>query len=434
MFVVKDVIIHGSKILSGLREFSLLHSLAHVPVDKGAFAVHEVKLVVDAGKCLGNGRVVGNHADSALDLGQVSAGHLRGRLSIDTALESGGAPVHKLDRSVALDGAHGAIDLNGHDVSAVHETTAHVLAAPWVAASHHGDWVREHSIGELGNRVLLVEGLGVANERRVGRHEEVDARVGHERGGEVVHVNVERSVKAQRHREGGDHLRNETIEVGEGGALNVQALLADVVERLVVQRKGQVRVLEQRVGGEHGVVGLHHGGGHGGGGGDREGHLGLAAKVDREALEEKRAEARSGAAARGVEDEESLQAAAVVGNLADAVHGLVHNVLADGVVSASVVIGRVLLAVHDGVGVVQAAVGAVAHLVADGGLQVQEQRAGHHLSRLRLAEERVVGARLLAGSVVGGHASIGLDAVLVAVKLPTGVSHLDACLAHMDAH
>ncbi len=39
-----------------------------------------------------------------------------------------------------------------------------------------------------------------------------------------------------------------------------------------------------------------------------------------------------------------------------------------------------------------------------------------------------VGGRLL----VGGHLSVGLNAVLEAVELPTGVAHLDAGLADVD--
>jgi len=52
---------------------------------------------------------------------------------------------------------------------------------------------------------------------------------------------------------------------------------------------------------------------------DGEGQLGLAAVVDRQALEEERAQAGAGAAADGVEENEALQASAVVRELADAV-------------------------------------------------------------------------------------------------------------------
>jgi len=74
-----------------------------------------------------------------------------------------------------------------------------------------------------------------------------------------------------------------------------------------------------------------------------EGQLRLAAVVDRQALEEERAESGAGATADGVEDEEALEAGAVVRELANAVEHQVDDLLADGVVAAGVVVGGVLL-------------------------------------------------------------------------------------------
>ena len=56
----------------------------------------------------------------------------------------------------------------------------------------------------------------------------------------------------------------------------------------------------------------------------------------------------------------------------DPVRGVVDVVLADGVVAARVVVGRVLLAADHGGGVEQILIGARRDLVNDGGLQVDE--------------------------------------------------------------
>ena len=96
---------------------------------------------------------------------------------------------------------------------------------------------------------------------------------------------------------------------------------------------------------------------------DGEGELGLAAVVDREALEEERAEAGARAAADGVEDEEALEARAVVRELADAVEHEVDDLLADRVVAARVVVGGVLLARDELLRVEELAVRARADLV-----------------------------------------------------------------------
>ncbi len=76
---------------------------------------------------LSDGGGVRDHADGALDLGEVAAGHDGGRLVVDAALEAGGAPVHKLDRALGLDGGHGCVHVLGHHVSTVHQAARHVL-------------------------------------------------------------------------------------------------------------------------------------------------------------------------------------------------------------------------------------------------------------------------------------------------------------------
>jgi len=60
-----------------------------------------------------------------------------------------------------------------------------------------------------------------------------------------------------------------------------------------------------------------------------------------------------------VKDEKALQARALVGELADAIEHEVDDLLADGVVAARVVVGRVLLARDELLGVEELTVGAV---------------------------------------------------------------------------
>ena len=53
--------------------------------------------------------------------------------------------------------------------------------------------------------------------------------------------------------------RDEVVEVSIGGSGQLQGPEADVVQGLVVDAERLVRVLDQLVHGEGGVVGLHHG-------------------------------------------------------------------------------------------------------------------------------------------------------------------------------
>ena len=122
----------------------------------------------------------------------------------------------------------------------------------------------------------------------------------------------------------------------------------------------------------------------------------------------------------------------VVGELADAVEHEVDDLLADGVVAAGVVVGSVLLAGDELLGVVQLAVRAGAHLVDDARLEVDEDGAGDVLAGAGLGEEGVEGVVAAADGLVGRHLAIRLDAVLEAVQLPAGVARLDAALAKVD--
>jgi len=51
---------------------------------------------------------------------------------------------------------------------------------------------------------------------------------------------------------------NEPVEVAIWGSLDVEVAATDVVDGLVVDHEGAVGVLQGGVGGQDGVVGLHH--------------------------------------------------------------------------------------------------------------------------------------------------------------------------------
>ena len=275
--------------------------------------------------------------------------------------------------------------------------------------SHLGHHRRglERRVGDLRDRQLLVVGLLGRDDGRVRREHEVDARVRDEVGLELGDVHVERAVEAQRGGKARDDLRDQPVEVGVGRPLDVEAAAADVVHGLVVEHDGHVGVLEQRVRREHRVVRLDDGRRDLRRRVHREAELGLLAVVDRQALEQQGAEPGAGPAADGVEDEEALQAGAVVGELADAVEREVNNLLADGVVPAGEVVGRVLFPRDELLRVEELAVGARADLVDDGRLEVEEDAARDVLPGARLGEEGVEG--VVAGSDVGRGLAVGLD-------------------------
>jgi len=425
------VLLEGGKILTGLGEFTLLHTLTDVPVDEGSLGVHEIELVIDSGEDLSDGSGVGDHADGSHDLGEVTTWDDGGRLVVDTALEASGAPVDELDGSLGLDGGNGSVDILGDDVTSVHEAASHVLSVSGVALGHHGGGL-EGGVGDLSNGELLVVGLLSGDDWGVGAQHEVDSGVGDQVGLELGDIDVEGTIETEGGGQGGDNLSDESVKVGVGGSLDVEVAAADVVDGLVVEHDGDVGVLKEGVGGEHGVVGLNDGGGDLRGGVDGEAELGLLAVVDGESLEEEGTETGAGTTTNGVEDEEALETSALIGELADSVEAEVNNLLTNGVVTTGEVVGGILLTGDELLGVEELAVGTSSDLIDDGGLQVEEDATGNVLAGTSLGEEGVESIVATADGLVRGHLTIGLNTVLEAEELPAGVTNLDTGLTDVD--
>jgi hypothetical protein len=163
-------------------------------------------------------------------------------------------------------------------------------------------------------------------------------------------------------------LCDETVQVLVVGALDTEVPSADVVDGLVVDHEGAVGVLEGGVGGENGVVWLDDWGGDLRRRVDTELELALLAVVDRQTLHQQGTESGTGSTAEGVENEETLQTRAVVGNAADLVEDLVNELLSDGVVTTGVVVWGILLSGDHVLGVEERSVRTSADLVDNVGL------------------------------------------------------------------
>jgi len=110
-------------------------------MDEGSLGVHKIELMVDSGEDLSDGGGVGDHAASSHDLGKITSGNDGRGLVVDTALETGGAPVDELDGSLGLDGGDSGVDILWDDITSVHEAACHVLSVSWVTLGHHGGWL-----------------------------------------------------------------------------------------------------------------------------------------------------------------------------------------------------------------------------------------------------------------------------------------------------
>jgi len=133
-----------------------------------------------------------------------------------------------------------------------------------------------------------------------------------------------------------------------------------------------------------------------------------------------------------VEDEESLKTRALIGQLADAVEDQVDDLLADGVVTTGVIVRSIFLACDELLRVEQLTVCSSTDLVNHGRFQINEDGTGNVLASAGLAEKGVEGVIATSDGLVRWHLTIGLDAVLQAVQLPTGITDLDTGLSNMD--
>jgi hypothetical protein len=356
------VLLQHRQVLAGLVELALFHPLVDVPVDEGALREHQVELLVQLVPGGLDGGGVGQHASGPLDPRQVPAGDDSRGLVVDPDFEPGGAPVDEPDVALGLHLRDRRVHVFGDDVAAVQKTASHVLAVARVAL-HHLVRRLEQLRRDLRHGHALVEGLVGRHDRRVRRQREVDARVRHQVGLVLGQVDVESAVEAQRRRDRRHHLADQPVQVDVVGPLDAELLAADVVDGLVVHHEGAVGVAQSGVRRQDGVVGLHDGGAHLGGRVDHELELALLAELLRQVLHQQRSEAGAGPAAERVEDEEALQAGALLGHLRQLVHHHAYHLLADGVVASRVVIGGVFLARDQLLRMVQLFVLASSHLV-----------------------------------------------------------------------
>jgi hypothetical protein len=92
--------------------------------------------VRESGPGLRNGGGVGQHANSALDLSQVTVWHKLWWLEADTDLEASWAPIDELDSSLGLDACDGCMHLLGHDITTVEQASGHVLSVARITLDH----------------------------------------------------------------------------------------------------------------------------------------------------------------------------------------------------------------------------------------------------------------------------------------------------------
>jgi len=134
---------------------------------------------------------------STVDLGQVAVRHKLRRLEANAQLETRRAPVHELDSSLGFEGGYSGMGVARDDVATVEQASSHILAIARVTLDHLVIGL-EAGHGHFLDRVGLVSGLGCRDNRSVGDKREVDTRIRHQVGLELVQINVEGTIESKR--------------------------------------------------------------------------------------------------------------------------------------------------------------------------------------------------------------------------------------------
>lgn len=157
-----------------------------------------------------------------------------------------------------------------------------------------------------------MEALGRRNDGGVADQRVVDTRVRDQVRLELVEVDIESAIEAQRRSDGRDDLRNQAVEVLIARPGNVQIPAANVEHGLVINQEGAVRVLDGAVGGKDSVVWLDDRRRETRRRVDGELQLALLAVIGRQTLEEEGTKTGTSTTTERVEDEEALEGLAVV--------------------------------------------------------------------------------------------------------------------------
>lgn len=156
------------------------------------------------------------------------------------------------------------------------------------------------------------------------------------------------------------------------------------------------------------------------------------AVVNTETFHQKRGETGSSTTTKGVENQETLKASALIGQFTNAIQHEVNDFLANSVMPTSVVVSGIFLSGDELFRVEELTVGSATNLVNHSRFEIDKDCTRNVLSRTSLTEESVEGVVTTSNGLVAWHLSIRLDSVFQAVEFPAGVAHLDTSLTNMN--
>jgi len=227
-------------------------------------------------------------------------------------------------------------------------------------------------------------------------------------------------------------LTDQTIQIGVGWSFDIQVTSADIVDGLVVNHEGTVRVLQGGVGGEDGVVWFDNSGGNLWSWVDSKLQLGFLTVVNGKTFHQKGSKTGTGTTTEGVEDQETLKTGTLISQFSDSVEDKVDDFLTNGVVTSGVVIGGIFFTSDQLFWMEELTVSTSSDFINDSWFQINENGTWDMFASTSFGEEGVEGVITTTDGFIGWHLTVRLDTVLQAVEFPTGITDLDTSLANMN--
>lgn len=189
-----------------------------------------------------------------------------------------------------------------------------------------------------------------AGERSESDHEEMETREGHHVNSQLSEIRVKLTRETETGGDTGHDGRDQVVEISVGGVGELESSHADIVESLVIDTESLIRVLDQLMDGEGGVVWLNNGVGNFGGWDDGEGGHHTIWELLTDLGDQKRTHTGTSSTTEGVGDLETLETVASFSLTTDNIEDLVDKLSTLSVMTLSPVVTSSRLTENEVVG------------------------------------------------------------------------------------